>query len=75
MPQDFALGDFDNTPIAQVENEAEAAKGPGNEAGAAGIDNEDEGEDADVARFVRVQKTATDAERRPKPGKPLIEEM
>lgn len=78
VPQDFALGDFDNTAIAQMEKENEAGEaGPGKAAeDAAGLDDaEDKGEEANgVAHLVRLP-TTTEAEPRQKPGKPLIEEL
>lgn len=77
VPQDFALGDFDDTAIAQMENEAEAAEeGLGNEVETAGLDDgEDEEEETGVASLVRLPVATTDAEPRPKPRRPLIEEM
>lgn len=85
VPQDFALGDFDNSAIAQMEEENEAAEaeaeagpGKGKDAEAAGMDDEEAkgGEAASaVADLVRVPKTAADAGPRKKPRKPLIEEL
>lgn len=76
VPQDFALGDFDNTAIAQMEqeDEAESEMGSGKEAeGAAGIDDAEDKEANGLANLLRV--TAADAKPRKKPKKPLIEEL
>lgn len=78
VPQDFALGDFDNTTIAQMEEEdeaeAEAGLGKGAE-GAAGIDDAEDNEEetSGLAKLLRV--TPADAKPRQKPKKPLIEEL
>lgn len=77
-PQDFALGDFDNTTIAQMEDENESEAGPGKEAEkAAGMDNaEDEGKGkGGLEELVRVPMAAAGAKPRQKPKKPLIEEL
>lgn len=69
--QDFALGDFDDTPIAKMEKEKEAAasEAGGEDAGARGIVEEEEGvqEGGDVL--------VPGAARPKKPSKPLIEEL
>lgn len=77
--QDFALGDFDDTPIAKMEQEKEAADGQaeGVEAGA-GEEQEDTAEDTSgVAGLLRVVPEARvdAAASREQPRKPLIEEL
>lgn len=77
VPQDFALGDFDNTTIAQMEDEKEEA-GPGMDAeNAAAMDNaKDEGKGkGGLAELVRVPMAGAGAKPRQKPKKPLIEEL
>eukprot|EP00752_Nemacystus_decipiens_P012051 g10684.t1 len=75
---DFALGDFDDTPIAKMEQEKEAADGEteGVEAGA-GEEQEDAVEGSGVASLLRVvPKAQVDAAApREKPRKPLIQEL
>ena len=76
-PQDFALGDFDDTPIAKMEQEKEAANGQ-----AEGVETgtEEEQEDATedrVAGLLRVvpEAPADAAAPREQPRKPLIQEL
>lgn len=77
--QDFALGDFDDTPIAKMEQEkAEAndAAGARESVGEGGMEDEEDGEDSVVAGFVRVPPQGGDAATpRQKDKKPLIEEL
>lgn len=75
--QDFALGDFDDTPIAKMEQEKEVAASQveGVEAGT-GEEQEDTVEDSGVAGLLRVvPETRVDAAAPQEPRKPLIEEV
>lgn len=81
LGQDFALGDFDDTPIAKMERDKEEAnQAEGAESGATGGMAEEEGGvegESGVAGLVRVvPQTEVDAAApREKSRKPLIEEL
>lgn len=81
LGQDFALGDFDDTPIAKMEQEKEAAsQAEGAESDATGGVAQQEGGmegESGVAGLVRVvPQTEVDvAAPRDKPRKPFIEEL
>eukprot|EP00903_Cladosiphon_okamuranus_P007686 g7450.t1 len=75
---DFALGDFDDTPIAKMEQEKEVADGQaeGVEAGT-GEEEEDAAEEGGVASLLRAvpEAPAEAATPRQQPRKPLIQEL
>lgn len=78
--QDFALGDFDDTPIAKMEQEKEKEVADGEvervEAGT-GEQQEDAAEEGGAASLLRVlpETPADAAVPREQPRKPLIEEL
>lgn len=69
--QDFALGDFDDTPIAKMEQEKEAAASGVGELDASARGSVEEEEGVKEGGGVVVQGAA----RPKKPSKPLIEEL
>lgn len=81
LGQDFALGDFDDTPLAKMEQDKEAAsQAEGAEPDAIdgmGEQERDMEQESGVAGLVRVApQTAVGAGApREKPRKPLIEEL
>lgn len=78
LGQDFALGDFDDTPIAKMEQEKEVAASQVEGAEAGGEQEGDMGGESGVAGLVRVvpSETEADAAAPPEqPRKPLIEEL
>lgn len=81
LRQDFALGDFDDSPIAKMEQEKEVAAGGEEGTESSGGVGLDEGDGADgeggIASLVRVKPMNEDDAPAPQgqSRKPLIEEL